>query len=152
MNHDNINKVIDWLNRGAPEAVFSMKYALRPIDDTWVGDPDDEDYQELAPSERAKIGNNSCGSVCCIAGAAAQFDGVSPTDPAYNAWSPIQDRALSYFGINPRDHERLPWMLPVFDPDLAPNNCSPQQAAEALARWAAHADKNITFNPWSYIE
>lgn len=154
MNHENINKVIDWLNRGAPEVIFSMKYALRTIDDTDVEDKDypedNEGYYALAYSQRQKVDAGGCGSVCCIAGAAAQFDGAKPDQ--YDEWSPVQKRALQYFGINPEDYDDLPWMLPVFDPDLAPDNCGPLTAAKALKLWAEHADKDITFNPWSHIE
>ena len=156
MNHDNINKVIGWLHRGAPEVIFSMKYALRTIEETDVEDKDypedNEGYYALAYSQRQKVDNNSCGSVCCIAGAAAQFDGVKPNDPEYDTWTPIQDRALRYFGINPKDYDDLPWMLPVFDPDLAPDNCGPRTAATALKLWAENTPFNITFNPWSHIE
>lgn len=157
MNHENINKVIDWLNRGAPEVIFSMRYALRHIDDTAVADksyPEESDgYYSLAHSQRAKVDNNSCGSVCCIAGAAAQFDGVKIDDPNYDSWTPIQDRALRYFGIT--KPEGCPWMLPVFDPDEAPQNCGPLTAAKALKRWADHVAKHpdhITFNPWENME
>lgn len=154
MNHDNINKVIGWLHRGAPEVIFSMKYALRTIDDTDVEDkdyPDDnEGYYALAYSQRQKVDAGGCGSVCCIAGAAAQFDGAKPDD--YDEWSHVQKRALEYFGINPEDYDRIPWMLPVFDPDNAPDNCDPSTAAKALKLWAENTPFNITFNPWNHIE
>ena len=151
MNHENINKVIDWLNRGAPEVVFSMVYSLRLIDDTGVEDREDDrnGYYGLAPSEQAKVDEGSCGSVCCIAGAAVQFAGVKPDDPDYNCWSPIQNRALKFFGITPTG--TIPWMLPVFDPEEAPDNCPPQLAAKALKLWAKHAQQDITFNPWPEI-
>lgn len=154
MNHENLNKVYAWLHKGAPEFVFSMNYSLRKIEDTDVADKDwDEDgYYRLAPSQRAKVDEGSCGSVCCIAGAAAQFDGAKPDE--YDSWTPIQDRALRYFGINPKDYDDIPWMLPVFDPDLAPPKCGPNQAAKALKLWADHVaiTGDITFNPWGYIE
>lgn len=150
LNYDNLNKVYAWLHKGAPEFVFSMNYALRRIEDTGV---EDDDYERLAPSQQAKVDEGSCGSVCCIAGAAAQFDGAKPDQ--YDEWGPIQKRALQYFGINPYAYSDLPWMLPVFDPDLAPNNCGPRTAAKALKRWADHVAANpteITFNPWSHAE
>ena len=157
MNHENINKVIDWLHRGAPEVIFSMKYALRTIGDTDVEDKDypedNEGYYALAYSQRQKVDAGGCGSVCCIAGAAAQFDGAKPDE--YDDWTPVQKRALQYFGINPDDYDRLPWMLPVFDPDETPQNCGPLTAAKALKRWADHIAKHpdhITFNPWEHME
>lgn len=152
-NFENINKVIDWLNRGAPEVIFSMRYSLHPIEDTDVENkdyPDDnEGYYALAYSQRQKVDAGGCGSVCCIAGAAAQFDGAKPDDHGYTLWSSIQDRALQYFGINPKDYDDLPWMLPVFDPHLAPPNCDPITAAAALKRWADNTPFDIAFNPWS---
>lgn len=147
MNYENLNKVIDWLERGAPEVVFSMHYALTAIDDTDLkneDDPLDEGFHTLALTEQAKV-RGGCGSVCCIAGAAAQFAGMKPDE--YDAWTDVQTRALNYFGIGV--NESTPWMLPVFDPEWAPDNCTPRQAAEALKRWAEHADKDITFNPWT---
>jgi len=152
MNLENLNKVIDWLHRGAPEMIFSMKYSLRTIDETDVADKDYtwDGYYALALSQQAKVDTDSCGSVCCIAGAAAQFDGARPNE--YDEWGPIQKRALQYFGINPEDYDDLPWMLPVFDPDLAPDNCGPRTAAAALKRWAEQPVFDINFNPWSHKE
>ncbi len=159
LNIDNLNKVYAWLHKGAPEVIFSMKYALRPIEETDVTDRDyfdeDEGYYALARSQQEKVDAGGCGSVCCIAGAAAQFDGVKVNDPDYEDWTPIQNRALTYFGIDPNAYDNIPWMLPVFDPDLAPPNCGPRTAAKALKLWADHVaahPKDIEFNPWSHIE
>lgn len=143
----NVQAVIDWLNKGAPEMAFSMHYSLRDLNE--LNDfLDDDDDEEFSPRELQKATDGSCGSVCCIAGAAAQFDGVKPTDPAYDSWGPLQDRALSYFGV--KKPEDCPWMLPVFDPDYAPPRCTPQQAALALERWANQPVFNITFDPWEH--
>ena len=152
MNYDNLNKVYAWLHKGAPEVIFSMKYALRPIEDTSV---EDDEYYDLTRSQQEKVDAGGCGSVCCIAGAAAQFDGVKVNDPDYEEWSAVQNRALTYFGIDPKAYDRLPWMLPVFDPDYAPPNCGPRTAAKALKLWADHVathPKDIEFNPWDHIE
>lgn len=144
MNHDNLNKVIDWLNKGAPETVFSMNYGLLAFDDpSFIL----EDGYELPYCESKKI-DEGCGSVCCIAGAAAQFGGMKPEDPTYREWTDIQDAALRFFGVH--KPENCPWMLPVFDPSYAPESCTPKQAAEALKMWAESGD--INYNPWEYIE
>ena len=149
MNRENIDKVIDWLNRGAPEVVFSMRYSLSPIEDTDVEDMEDDGdgdgYYGLAPSEQAKVDNQSCGSVCCIAGAAAQFNGLTPGN--YSSWFKVQEQALQFFGVRPVGI--IPRILPVFDPRLAPPNCDPITAAAALQRWADNTPFDIAFNPWS---
>jgi hypothetical protein len=147
MNFDNINKVIDWLEQGAPEFVFSMRYGLTKVEETDLLDEDDDQYETLAMSQKEKL-DAGCGSVCCIGGAAAQFDGMKPGDQ-YEGWWDIQTRALKYFGI-PFD-EHTPWMLAVFDPDCAPEQTGPKAAAKALKRWADHVAQNptdINFNPW----
>lgn len=151
MNHENINKVIDWLNRGAPEYVFSMRHALTTVSDTDLTETDEDEYGywSLAYSERNKV-TAGCGSVCCIGGAAAQFDGMKPGD--YQDWTEVQDRALKYFGI--KRPTNCPRMLAVFDPDLAPANCRPKQAAEALKIWASQSPEefDINFNPWPELD
>ena len=144
MNRDNINKVIDWLNKGAPEVVFSMTYSNIQTKDLSV--PENDTYS-FSPTELEKILNGGCGSVCCIAGAAAQFSGMPPSDT--HNWSEVQDQALEYFGIDPDGY--TPWMLPVFDPNYAPSPCPPQIAAQALELWANHAHSDPTFNPWPEI-
>ena len=138
-NFENINKVIDWLNRGAPEVVFSMHYSNVPYDSLLI---DADDTDRFSPTELEKALKGNCGSVCCIAGAAEQFSGMPATENP--DWSTTQARALKYFGLPPAEL----WMLPVFDPHMAPEPCSPQLAAKALALWAKH---NITFNPWPEI-
>lgn len=141
MNHKNLNQLIDWLDRGAPEALFSMNIGLRAPDE--VVDSFGDFEFELPQSELDKLHAKSCGSVCCIAGAAAQFGGA----PIVNdfGWADIQERALAFLGLpNAHGHH----MLPVFDPDLAPEACTPKQAAQALKLWATHADTNPAFNPW----
>lgn len=142
MNRENIDKVIDWLNRGAPEVIFSMHYDL-----VWLNDLnfDAEDHPHLAPSEQVKFRNNTCGSVCCIAGAAAQFNGLTPGN--YSSWFKVQEQALQFFGVRPVGI--IPRILPVFDPRLAPPNCDPITAAAALQRWADNTPFDIAFNPWS---
>ena len=140
MNRENIDKVIDWLNRGAPEVVFSMHYDLVWLDDLHF---DDEDHRRLAPSEQVKV--NTCGSVCCIAGAAAQFNGLTPGN--YSSWFKVQEQALQFFGVRPTGI--IPRILPVFDPHRAPPNCDPITAAAALQRWADNTPFDIAFNPWS---
>ena len=141
MNRENINKVIDWLKAGAPHAVFCMDYALVSINHL-----DEDDEYILANSEYQKLMAEDCGSVCCIAGAAAQFGGASPTED--RTWFEIQALALKFFGIDPSEAEGMP-MLRVFDPECAHSNCTPQQAAEALELWANQQDFDINFNPWT---
>ncbi len=139
MNYENLNKLIDWLEAGAPHRVFSMTISNLPIDQVHYGDI------SLSASERRKFGNPDCGSVCCIAGAAAEFGGMKPG--AYEDWCDVQNAALEYLGIDPSSTDM--WMLPVFDPEFAPSSCSPQQAAAALKRWAENQPFHPEFNPWS---
>lgn len=135
--NQNIQQVIDWLNQGAPHSVFSMSRSL-----VYQDSDDLEDIHQFAPSEYEKLTQDSCGSVCCIAGAAAQFDGATPVDNS--GWVYLQERALKFFG---KPTATRFFMLPVFDPGLAPKPCTPQQAAEALKRWASQPD--VEFNPWN---
>lgn len=139
MNRENVQRVIDWLRAGAPEAIFTMHYSLHEVSvlDEW-------DHGRLAPSEQAKTPH--CGSVCCIGGYAAQLGGMTARNNS-GSWSPIQDKALEFFGVDTdTDPYQIPWMLPVFNPGFAPLRCTPQEAADALERWANQ--DNIAFNPW----
>ena len=138
MNRENVQRVIDWLRAGAPEAIFTMHYSLHEVSIL-----DEYDQERLAPSEQAKTTN--CGSVCCIGGYAAQLAGVTPHNNDGN-WTNIQDKALEFFGIDTESIFHIQWMMPVFSPDLAPLRCTPQEAADALERWADQDDVN--FNPW----
>lgn len=147
MNRENIQTLINWLEAGAPEVVFSMYEGLTSVEA--LNFTEGSVHQiVLSDSEKQKINSGHCGSVCCIAGAAALLTGVSI--PAYEDyyWSDIQSKALEYFGLPPTN---IP-MLPVFDPVEAPENCSPQTAAKALQIWADQPDFKIDFNPWRHFK
>lgn len=151
MNYQNLAHLTSWLKQGAPEHLFTMQVAVAPSntlpDDSW------DFYQTNDASEdQLSKKKTDCGSVCCIAGAAAQFRGhYTPEKLAHKDWSVIQSEALEYLGLNPSKAEMR--MIPLFDPDEAPHGCSPAQAAEALEIWAPHAAMgNLDFNPWEEDE
>jgi hypothetical protein len=135
MNTENIQTVVDWLEAGAPHSVFSMHHGLLATSIVW-----DLDFDGIPPDQLDKV--DDCGTVCCMAGAAAQFGGLKPADD--RSWSVLQNAALSYFGLPPTSCH----MLPVFNPHGAPPFCSPQRAAVALKLWAEQAETNPNFNPW----
>lgn len=120
MKTENLTQLAEWLEDGAPHIVFSMSYGILPIEDL------DGDYPEFE-IERDEKGLGPCGTVCCIAGYAAKKLGdVTSTD---DHWPEIRDSALEVLGL-PDDQDFFGHDL--FNPHLAPRNCTPQRAAQAV--------------------
>jgi hypothetical protein len=131
MNVKNMNKVIAWLEAGAPHAYFDMDYGVQqPNDFEFFGNY--TAYKNVEEKE-------NCGTVCCIAGAAALMDyaeeidykGVFPKISPEMRWQEVEKRALKYLGL-PKDCADFGNEL--FSPEYAPENCTPQEAAEAMKR------------------
>ncbi len=127
MNIDNCKELLAWLDAGAPHAVFDMHFdniSLSVFDDM-------ELYQFQDQVDSKGIG--SCGTVCCIAGAAAGLAAGDISKPLseYGSWSETQNTALNWLGL-PKGNERHGHDL--FDPTQSPEDCTPAQAAEALRR------------------
>lgn len=119
MNRDKLERLAEWLEAGAPHALFDMQYG-------YVSNTSDPDlFENLVPDSEPE-----CGTVCCIAGAAFMLEGRTLTLREDN-WEPVRDEALKILGLPNRGtymgHE-------LFDPSLAPQECRPQDAAKAVRR------------------
>jgi len=123
MNIENMTKLRDWLAAGAPHVRFDMDTGVVVEESHGMGD---------------------CGTVCCIAGAAALMAVNGDTivkdihdveeldfDGEEASWYTIMDKALSWLGL-PENNSSFGHDL--FDPHAAPDDCTPAQAADAVTR------------------
>lgn len=124
-NIENLTKLRDWLNDGAPTVIFNMAVGFERLDQL-----DADDLDSISEVERNKPGIGECGTVCCIAGASARFDGMIPG--AFTSWMDVAKRALNYLGLELNPDDPSWYGHDLFDPFLAPHNCTPQQAAQAV--------------------
>ena len=130
-NIPNLTRLRDWLLAGAPHHLFSMQYGLITTSAALNSTEDGElhELEGLSQIELNKPGVGDCGTVCCIAGAAAMLDGMEPSTNG-DSWPFVRARALRALDL-PDDPNN--WMgHDLFDPDCAPDNCTPTQAAEAV--------------------
>lgn len=135
LNIKNLEKLRDWLNDGAPHLVFNMKFGLVPAN---VIDAE-EMVTSSAPEQlfrftRHQEGIGDCGTVCCIAGAAAvlfDYEKRSAADLADQVlgWDTISHQAMWALGLP--DVEDF-FGHTLFNPLMAPDRCTPQQAALAV--------------------
>lgn len=145
VNRENLQKLIDWLDAGAPHFIFDMRTDLESY---YVQDLSERLFQQV---EAKGIGE--CGTVCCIAGWAAQQMGVKPEHDF--VWQTIRNKALQFFGLGePKsamslDYRDPDWFgHPLFNSILAPHDCTPEQAAKAARRVLEDpADPN----PWKDV-
>lgn len=134
LNISNFEKLLSWLDAGAPHFVFDMDHGLDYVEQV-------RDIEALLAysNQRDKA---ACGTVCCIAGAAQLMSLApegelfpSPEDQQrlvdYADWTNTRDLALAWLGL-PSNNDPLGHDL--FSFALAPNNCTPQQAAAAVRR------------------
>ena len=132
INVENCNKLLAWLEAGAPHAVFHMRFSNGPIENVCSI----EDLRTYYPSAYQQVeakGIGACGTVCCIAGAAAGMASGDIAKPLDEGWHDVTDKALKFLGIKRQSNPVDSWMIhDLFDPFLAPENCTPQQAAQAL--------------------
>ena len=130
-----MEELATWLEDGAPHVIFDMHHGLISYLDLEY-----DDDIERASLQLDKPGVGDCGTVCCIAGYAAYLDGVREKDNlVYDA---IADRALYALGLERDPHDA--YLHPLFNPDLAPYDCTPQQAAVAVRRVMKGQ------RPWNY--
>lgn len=132
MNEQEFDRLINWLDCGAPEHLFSMHFSWHRYSAY------SRQFDDVALERKAKP---RCGSICCIAGYLDQGE----TDNS--DWHSMQSNALRKLGLPPT---RIS-MIPLFDPDCALNSPTPQQAADAVRRFRDHyrVHKDLEFNPWS---
>jgi hypothetical protein len=131
MKVENMNKVIAWLEAGAPHAYFDMEYGVEDVYDDFFNQHYSI-YKDVPKKE-------DCNTVCCIAGAAAlmsyaednQLKTVFPENHVDMRWDEIEDRALCYLGL-PKDD--IAFGNQLFSHEIAPENCTPKEAAEAMKR------------------
>lgn len=128
MNIQNLNRVAEWLEAGAPHVIFNMLVGIGNVD-------------ELIDVS----GHSDCGTVCCIAGA-AQLMSVAPEGQEFpdietqiqmqqNAdWADTEEVALEWLGLQDDS---------LFSFHQAPDNCTPLQAAAAVRRVMAGQE------PWT---
>jgi len=135
MNIENMTKLRDWLAAGAPHVRFDMDTGVTIEEGSGVGD---------------------CGTVCCIAGAAAlmsvnggvivkDYDDVANelhVEGGEADWFKVEYAARHWLEL-PDNNGRYGHDL--FDPELAPDGCTPAQAAEAVTR-VMNGEQ-----PWPYI-
>lgn len=129
MSHENLTKLHNWLMAGAPHVAFNMDYGLLNVDSL-----SHSSRRTIREVELNKPGVGDCGTVCCIAGAAYQMatDSLGKVPRAAAellTWGEIQNKAAEWLGLTLDDEHTF---HPLFDPNLAPDDCTPQQAAEAV--------------------
>lgn len=134
LNIENCNKLLEWLDAGAPHAVFDISVGNMRVFER-KDDAGEIRNSWVAEQVEAK-GVGDCGTVCCIAGAAAALsEGDISTPIQSDDFEVIATSALNFLGIEEQEDPADRYMLhDLFDPDLAPYNCTPQQAATALRR------------------
>jgi len=133
-NIANCNKLLAWLDGGAPHAVLDMGTTVR-APEKW---DDDEDTL-----------GNICGTICCIAGAAFQMsltpDGSFPPDILQEAEEASMDDvmwgAATWLGLDVLCKGKIQnngLVLDLFCPDIAYDagfvNPTPADAAAAVRR------------------
>lgn len=129
MNIENLKKLKAFFDAGAPHFHFNMTMPLISDIEFAIKRYHDEEI----PS--------TCGSAGCIAGAAAQMAGANTKGIGLDEmWIDVtRPEALKFCGFpEPYEDRDAPYAHDaffghdLFDPDLAPFNCTPQQAAQAI--------------------
>jgi hypothetical protein len=113
LNLKNCQRLLNWLDAGAPHALFDMSLGFCTVEDY--------DLEDVHNQIETK-GLGECGTVCCIAGMAAAManDGINPSS---QMWETIQHEAQMFLDLPSPT---------LFNHRLAPKNCTAQQAAQAL--------------------
>ena len=74
-----------------------------------------------------------CGTAACIAGVCHIINNPGPTLHTYSfPWPMVQEVALEWLGLPARVKFTNAMAHPLFDFTLAPADCTPQQAAQAV--------------------
>lgn len=141
-NEANAARLLEWLDNGAPHTYFDIDTGVGSADDYQYGAKVDRCYDK----SRAEGMPATCGTVCCIAGAAdLMAAGIfgEPRAPAWpRSWHGVEARAMRWLGI---DMDALPEQvdnvyLDLFNPSLAPTGATGQQAAQALRNFIAYGE------------
>lgn len=115
--------LLNWLDSGAPGYAFDMKEGLRIAGD--------------------RIS-------CCMAGFIAFREGIRPYPGKESAdWREVQDVALAALCLPRLSEPHVFFAHPVFNAHMAPQGCSPAEAAKAL-RFAF--DSPNCPNPWQALD
>jgi len=135
MNMDRLKQMAEWLEDGAPHVVFDMKEGGENIE-TFLEDnegDEEDDRTDRVRLERDQKGLGSCGTICCIAGYALQSFGTKKekVEHFYN-WGGTARFAMGAFGLPVGTAKDVHMHHDLFDPNLAPDDCTPQQAAQAV--------------------
>lgn len=134
MNVERLEQMALWLEDGAPHVVFNMNYSGNNVQELY---DDRVGYNEEVAKfmvERDAKGLGECGSVCCIAGYALHAFGTkTEKDRIGSSWDATGKYALKAFDLPEGQTTNDRWMYhDLFDPALAPEECTPQQAAQAV--------------------
>lgn len=121
------DQLLAWLDAGCPHYMFDMNWGLAVIT---------EPGPETQPT---------CGTACCIGGYVAEQMGLNPLENQSAPWDRIQDLALDALELPHIDNY---FGHPLFDPELAPQGCTPTQAAIAARFAFANPDHE---NPWEAL-
>lgn len=132
-NLEHLEELASWLEAGAPHVAFYMHAGLGIVSDVI-------EYGGNVPEvEINKPGVGKCGTVCCIGGAAYQMAtgtmGEKPKIEQYSGeynWEDVRYEALKWLGL--KDSGMHHFGHDLFSCDLAPEGCTPQQAAAAVRR------------------
>ncbi|MDX5412799.1 MAG: hypothetical protein LPK02_07105 [Rhodobacterales bacterium] len=128
MNIERLTQLAEWLEDGAPHIVFNMHHGAETVADIFNHYGYEEDLINAVTIQRDAKGLGDCGTVCCIAGYAATQIAKKTPEELYS-WQVTRDVALRALD--------LPYIEdwyghPLFNSHLAPENCTPQQAAQAV--------------------
>jgi hypothetical protein len=149
MHIPHLTQLAEWLEAGAPHAYFSMELGVCAATDSGVADAT-SDYSTLGSLLRRtdEMLKPDCGTVCCIAGAAHLMSVAEPGEifpslkrqqallkDAEGDWAATRDAALEFLGLSLHGDLMAQYKgHPLFDDELAPDPCSPAQAAAAVRR------------------
>lgn len=147
MNIERLEQMAQWLEDGAPHVVFNMEYGGTQIGKFIDYEESDVDYPDVVLERDAK-GLGDCGSICCIAGyAVAQYKGNRYLQKLNGHWEAISRLALDILDLPSGQTTGDPYMgHDLFDPNLAPHDCTPQQAAQAVRNVIAGKE------PWEGVK
>jgi hypothetical protein len=132
-----MNQLLEWLEAGAPAFVFNMHSSVVSYDKHSLGD-------SFIFHQVKEKGLGECGTMCCIAGWAAQKHKNYETG---FYWDTVGHLGRKYLGLPLIENQSTEdgWFFhPLFNPHLAPPNCTADQAAQAVRNTIADAYSN----PW----
>ena len=139
MTMNKLNELARWLEAGAPHIIFNMREGI-----------DYDPFERIPEIIKDQVGVGECGTTCCIAGYAVSLENnkfsIKPNS-YHPAWPEVRDQALKILGL-PNDHSNHMGHA-LFDFRLAPDRCTPQQAAQAVRRMISNPR---TKNPWKYVK